>query len=467
MTMTKAILIGGGFSCDLGMPSAAQLSKTFFAYFNYEKVSKFIIPQIEHFKPYGKGIDLSKEAFNDILEVFKNNKEDNYERFIKQIEQLEHKRLTPNYTRTIHYFISILYDTIYNFFLSFHISKYPIYSIMKSTYSFLKDYLSKNEETWILSLNHDLMIEFLALDYNIPLKFGACLEQNYLLDNEENKDKIITFNKLSRDDYEIDKMDFFRNQYGINLIKLHGGLNEFSFGDNGNFNYGKNLLYTSFKNCKHSEDYNLLIHQINNDMTYYVNGKNIPIMKEIAAPYVDKDSFELLRKSMLTGGRKFSPTLGDDSGTSMYLFREVLSRIDSLDIIGYGFNDIHINDRIDQAMILNPNLKLNIAKFADTQIPHCIERHNHDNRIKYSSGFRTPHLLHYWVTNEQKHPEEEKLGDMLEITNSQEDFKKFLDKYLIGGKIDEAILKYTMDAIEIMQKTKVNSDSRYTSNNAR
>ena len=128
--MTKAILIGAGFSCDLGMPSAAQLSKTFFAYFNYEKVSKFIIPQIEYFKPYGKGIDLSKEAFNDILEVFKNNKEDNYERFIKQIEQLEYKRLTPNYTRTIHYFISILYDTIYNFFLSFHISKYPIYSIM-------------------------------------------------------------------------------------------------------------------------------------------------------------------------------------------------------------------------------------------------------------------------------------------------------------------------------------------------
>ena len=463
--MTKAILIGAGFSCDLGMPSAAQLSNTFFTYFNYEKVNNYIIPQIKHLKPYGKDIDLSAEAFDDIQEVFKNNKEENYENFIKQIEQLEYKRFSKNYTRTIQYFISILYDTIYNFFLRFHISHYPIYSIMKSTYSFLKDYLSKEEETWILSLNHDLMIEFLALDYKIPLKVGASEEQNYLLDNEKNKDKIITFNKLSRDNYEIDKMDFFKNEYGINLIKLHGGLNEFSFGDNGNFNYGKNLLYASFKNCKHSEDYNILIHKINNDMTYYVNGRNVPIMGEIAAPYIDKDSFELLRKSMLTGGRKFSSTLGDDSGTSMYLFREILSRIDSLDIIGYGFNDIHINDRIDQAMILNPNLKLNIARFANTQIPHSIERHNHDKRINYSYGFRTPHLLHYMVTNIQKHPEEEKLKDVLKISNSQDEFKTFLGKYLVSGGMDEAILKYTLDAIEIMQKTKVNSVSKYTSNN--
>ena len=450
--MTKAILIGAGFSCDLGMPSAVQLSKTFFKYFNYEKVSKFIIPQIEHLKPYGKDIDLSQEAFNDILEVFNNNQEENYENFIKQIEQLEYKRFSENYTRTIQYFISILYDTIYNFFLRFHISKYPIYSIMKSTYSFLTDYLSKNEETWILSLNHDLMIEFLALDYNIPLKIGASEEQNYLLDNEENKNIIITFNKLSRDDYEIDKMDFFKNQYGVNLIKLHGGLNEFSFGDNGNFNYGKNLLYTSFENCKHSEDYNLLIYKINQDMTYYVNGKDVPTMREITAPYVDKDSFEFLRKSMLTGGRKFAPTLGDDTGTSMYIFKEVLSRIDSLDIIGYGFNDVHINDRIDQAMILNPNLKLNIARFADSQIPHCIERHNHDKRIKYFFGFRTPHLLHYCVTNEQKHPEEEKLKEYLEISNSQDKLKEFLYKYLITDNIDEAIMKYILDVAQIMQK---------------
>ena len=99
--MTKAILIGAGFSCDLGMPSAAQLSNTFFTYFNYEKVNNYIIPQIKHLKPYGKDIDLSAEAFDDIQEVFKNNKEENYENFIKQIEQLEYKRFSKNYTRTI------------------------------------------------------------------------------------------------------------------------------------------------------------------------------------------------------------------------------------------------------------------------------------------------------------------------------------------------------------------------------
>ena len=54
--MTKAILIGAGFSCDLGMPSANQLSKTFFKYFNYERVKNDILPYIEDSQPYGGSI---------------------------------------------------------------------------------------------------------------------------------------------------------------------------------------------------------------------------------------------------------------------------------------------------------------------------------------------------------------------------------------------------------------------------
>lgn len=452
--MTKAILIGAGFSCDLGMPSASELSKTFFKYFDYDIVKNHLIPQIKNSKPYGDDVILVKEALDDILDLFKNNTETNYEDFIKNIECLEHKRFIKDYTQTIQYFISILYDTIYNFFLRYHIARYPYYSIMKDTYAYLKDYLSKDEETWILSLNHDLMIEFLALDYNIPLKVGACLEQNYLLDNEKNRDKIIPFLKLCRDDYDIDKMDFYKNQYGINLIKLHGGLNEFSFGDNGNFNYGKNLLYVNYQNCKHSEDYNFLIHQINNDMKYYVNGNYVPVMRELTAPYIDKDSFEFLRKSMLTGGKKFSQKLGDDTGTAMYLLRQCLAKVDALDIIGYGFNDIHINDRIDEAMILNPNLKLNIAKFADTQIPHCIERHDCSNRIKYFYNFKTPALLHFFVTGEEKHPQEKKIEDFQKIFSSDDNLKSFIHSYLNNNVITDSFKQYIFDSFQIMQKIK-------------
>lgn len=455
--MTKALLIGAGFSCDLGMPSANELSKTFFKYFNYDIVKMKIIPRIKDLQPYGKDIFLIKEAFDDIINLFKNNKETNYENFIKQVEQLENKRFIKNYTNTIRYFLSIFYETIYNFFLRYHISRYPFYLLMKDTYSSFKDYVSTEEETWILSLNHDLMIEFLALDYNIPLKVGAYLEQNYLLDNEKNRNKIVPFFKLCRDDYDINKMDFFKKQYGINLIKLHGGLNEFSFGDNGNYNYGKNLLYVNYKNCKHSEDYNLLIHQINNDMTYYVNAKSVPIMKEIAAPYVDKDSFEFLRKSMLTGGRKFSQKLGDDTGTAMHLFRQVLSKVDCVDIIGYGFNDMHINDRLDEAMILNPNLKLNISQFANTQIPHSIERHNCNNRIKYFYNFKTPMLLHFLMTGEQKHPLDEKIEDFQNVFVSEDNLKIFMQKYIDKVITNDALKQYVNDSYQIMRNIKLSN----------
>lgn len=414
--MTKAIIIGAGFSCDLGMPSSTELSKIFFEKFNLKTVKNHLIPNIFNKKPYGNDIVLSKDAFADIIEIFKNNTENNYENFIKQIENIEYKGSSNNYTHTIRYFISILYEYIYNFFLYCHSKSYPAYKLMKSTYRPFINYLSDSEETWILSLNHDLIVEFLALDYDIPIKFGASILQNYLLDNEKNRDKIINFYKLCRDDYNIDKMDFFNNKKGINLIKLHGGLNKFSFGDNGNYNYGKNLLYVNWENCKNSEEYHSLVQNINNKMTYYVNGKNVPIMKEIAAPYTDKDSFELLRKSMLTGGRKFSSKLGDDTGTAMFLLRQVLSKVDNVDIVGYGFNDVHINDRIDEAMILNPSLNLNISLY-DTQLklPHCIERHNCNDRIKRSYGFGTPEWFHLQVVGDQKHPEKQKIENFRKL----------------------------------------------------
>ena len=416
--MTKAILIGAGFSCDLGMPSAAELSKIFFKIFNYESIKNHLIPNIKNSKPYGNDTTLSKDAFLDIIKIFKNNTETNYENLIKQIENIENKGGSNNYTHTIRYFISILYDAIYYFFLHFHSKSYDLYNLMKSTYSPFINYLSNEEETWILSLNHDLIIEFLALDYNIPIKLGASTIQNYLLDNEKNRDKIIHFYKLCRDDYDINKMDFFNSQRGINLIKMHGGLNEFSFGDNGNYNYGKNLLYVNLGNCKNSEEYHSLIQNINNKMTYYVNGKNVPIMKEIAAPYIDKDSFELLRKSMLTGGRKFSSKLGDDSGTAMFLLRQVLLKVDSVDIVGYGFNDVHINDRIDEAMILNQNLKLNISLYDYlSKLPHCIERHNCNNRIKLSYGFGTPEWFYLQTTGNQNHPEKQKIETFRKLKN--------------------------------------------------
>ena len=83
--LTKAILIGAGFSCDLGMPSAAELSKIFFKIFNYESIKNHLIPNIENSKPYGNDTTLSKDAFLDIIKIFKNNTETNYENLIKQI----------------------------------------------------------------------------------------------------------------------------------------------------------------------------------------------------------------------------------------------------------------------------------------------------------------------------------------------------------------------------------------------
>ena len=86
--------------------------------------------------------------------------------------------------------------------------------------------------------------------------------------------------------------------------------------------------------------------------------------------------------------------------------------------VGYGFNDVHMNDRIDEAMILNQNLKLNISLYDYlSKLPHCIERHNCNNRIKLSYGFGTPEWFYLQTTGNQNHPEKQKIEAFRKLKN--------------------------------------------------
>lgn len=426
--MTKALLIGAGFSADLGMPLVNELSKVFFKDFNNNAVEK-LINNLRKTEPYGKSIKLSSEAFDDIMRVFiENDSKNNYEHFIGKIENLEKQKPSNNYLHTVSFFKSILYDRIYDYFVKYQLCSYPIYSIMKSAYSDFCNLISQTEETWVLSLNHDLMIEFLCLDYGIPLSVGYNEIQTFPLDNEKNKNKIISFNKLNRDEFDINKMQFFKKTSGVNLIKLHGGINELSIGDNGNFEYGKNLLFADLTEFKSSCAYEIYVQQINNHMRHYINGKYLPAGKEIVVSNFDGE-MEFLRKSILTGGNKFSKKLVEAQGTSMYPLKQVLNKVDELIIIGYSFCDVHINERIDEAMILNPNLVLKVSTLNNIELPRCIDRHDVNGRIKKFIGFKTPEFLHYINTNERNHPQENLLLDY-RMSLENKNYNSFLNKYL-------------------------------------
>lgn len=66
-----------------------------------------------------------------------------------------------------------------------------MYQINKEPYRNFRNLINQNEETWIFTLNHDLFMEYLALDFDIPISFGDSHQISFRQDNRENFNKII------------------------------------------------------------------------------------------------------------------------------------------------------------------------------------------------------------------------------------------------------------------------------------
>jgi hypothetical protein len=96
--------------------------------------------------------------------------------------------------------------------------------------------------------------------------------------------------------------------------------------------------------------------------------------------------FDIISKSMLTGGRKYSSTSKPKEGEEkLQILDGVLSGLDELTIIGYGFADEHINFRLSNAMLLNPKLRVMIVDPYRTDIPPCLRQFDYDGRVRHAS----------------------------------------------------------------------------------
>lgn len=182
----------------------------------------------------------------------------------------------------------------------------------------------------------------------------------------------LTYSK--RSELSGDNQKFYCEKFGINLVKLHGGLSELEYKD-------RSIICNQSMSKKSSfelmADY-LMIQK----MAYYHDGKMIPSGKDRVITNMDGE-LDIICKSMLTGGKKYSKTSNPKDGEEkLLIFDKVLVDIEELTIVGYGFGDRHINDRISNAMVLNPKLKIVIVDPTISRIPDFLEQFNYDMRIK-------------------------------------------------------------------------------------
>lgn len=375
--MKNIFLFGAGFSYQFGMPLVKDLTEVFYSFFN-EQTIPLMIEEISKTSPFGSDRPLNKEAiekaFNILLDYMaKKPPESNYEKILGDINNL--KKLQYNVSDNDSYSIvyMLLYKIINDILSKYNEIAFDLYLINKEPYSLFKELISKDTETWVFTLNHDLFFEYLAIDNNIPITLGDKHTDILRKDNRSGFNTLINFTYSNTSDISINNENYFKNKYGVNLVKLHGGLSEIKLKDD-------QCVYNLDINVKSSSELNENFNNFREMKHLDMYGKKTSSLSDWAITTLD-NKLDLATHAMLTGNDKYSKTLSPKTGEEkIALFYDAISCADLLTIIGYGFGDNHINSRILVALARNDNLKLKIVS-PKQEVPEFLEVFNENKRI--------------------------------------------------------------------------------------
>jgi hypothetical protein len=376
--MKKGLLLGAGFSFDLGMPLTSELTDDFLRLFN-RRNEKLTVAALSRHKPYSTDRPINEKAIAAGINLILEYKEKcccNYESAIGAIQKMDRIANTTQSDRDSYNFIfEKLYDIIHHILVLYQNAAYRIiYEVNKKWFSDF-DSLLGDGETWVFSLNHDLYVECLAADLSIPVSYGDTGKLSFPIDNRNLKN-LIEFGTSVRRNLSLESSGYIHGRQGINLIKLHGGISELHYQDRALI---CNLVLQDKKSSQLIDEFNRQL-----SMGFYVNNQKVPGGRD---RWIcdQRGELKVISTSMLTGERKYSPTSKFIEGEEkLKLFDDALVAVDELTIIGYGFGDEHVNFRLTNAMVLNKRLKINIVdpdRLNFPNVPDCIKQFNYDGRV--------------------------------------------------------------------------------------
>jgi len=388
---------------ELGMPSSQEFSRAFYNFLTPNKLRIFV-DQMKAGEPYGVGSPTCKNEYENIYNKivdYRNDDSFNYEFLLREIRSMPYGDAKAQRTRD--HFRGLLNSLIGKMFLIFQANTYPIFQLNKEHYRFLFADFCDNE-TWVFSLNHDIIIEMLCVDLGFQLYMGDKNTLQFPFDNQFiGANKAFRFGEINNKESNLDSLHFARGSKGVNLVKLHGGLNEFTHNDE------KERLFLLVEGCKSSEDYLKELGFFIDAPHYYAHGKPVKVASEIVVSDYE-GVMQFLLPSILSGDAKFSPATYDGKGEpKMAHFSAGIENLDELYIIGYGFGDAHINNRIVRAMHLNSDMKIWVIDPHNTR-PTLLTPFDYNWRIR-GIGAKTTQAIYHLKTGAWHTPDEMKLFD--------------------------------------------------------
>jgi len=203
----------------------------------------------------------------------------------------------------------------------------------------LAGFAKRSSPIWVFFLNHDMMLQLLARHCEIPLRDGFWPEKTLTIAGNQLKatKASLPADILSEEDMNNGNLHLFRRgEPGINLFRLHGALDIFTFRD-------------GFDLCRlrptGSEINSILtpLQVVNDEVGYWDRGGKARVVNEL--PYSDETGQEqFLRRTLLAGAQKFNQRFSQTLPQKMLdIFRSYVNYVQKLYVVGYSFGDAHID----------------------------------------------------------------------------------------------------------------------------
>lgn len=354
------LLLGAGASYDIGMPLAAELT---------DELRDWLTPaKLRHlndgWRQQGGGYsDAAIEGLAGVLV----RQDMTYEHILGHL-QVEQARAN---SQEHHGLIAFLSEMLYALLKERHVLNPGFIARAIRNLDGVKRLAEVHRPLWVFSLNHDLVVECFSAYSGVPLECGYGEERVRLPRRDAAGATVGEIEALvmRREQLREGRLSFFGpGTAGINLLKIHGSLDEFAFND------GEDLL--KIAPAENTISATLTALDLVNREVRYIDprwpGGVVRGTNEIV--YEDAEGeMQFLRRSLLGGMFKFQGQQGQTVPEELLgYFESALNRLSALICIGYGFGDPHINQAIRAWLERTEERRLTIVDPAISRVPDSL-----------------------------------------------------------------------------------------------
>ncbi len=332
---TTGLLLGAGASYEAGLPLVWDLTAELKRWLTPKKLRELNTTW------EANGGTFTKDVIEQFARALQHS-EMHYESLIGFLEvhamQAERGTAVHQGFEWLRLFVA---DLIYYFLLTRHVQNVEYIDAGLRYLDGVAGLAEQNMPLWIFSLNHDLIVESLAARHGMHVSAGLVDHTSIpLRDAARNIVGSLRAEILTREDFSSHGLRFLpAGAAGINLLKIHGGLDLFTINDRRDIIRIVSSDSTAAGVIEAVRAVNEEIHVRRPD-----TGRPVRTFNEILY-YDANEKIQMLRRSLLAGAFKFDSRYEQPIPAEFLgIFKRNIEVVGRLICIGYGFGDAHVNE---------------------------------------------------------------------------------------------------------------------------